>query len=598
VYSPSHPVDIERPDETQAIAGYEAQNVRPDSDFSLFYSLGESEAFHLFSYRDPTDSAGADGFFLLLLAPRPEAQQERIAKDVLLVLDRSGSMDGEKFQQAQAALRYILKQLGPGDRFHLLSFSTGIDMYAPELRPAEDANEAIAWVDGLSAAGSTDINRALLESVAVMDRERPTYLIFLTDGLPTEGVVDSQEILKNFAAAAPANLRLFSFGVGYDVDTVLLDSLAQEHHGLSSYVGPGQALDEVLSGFYERISTPVLTNLALDFGGLAVYDLYPNPLPDLFAGNQVVVVGRYRDGGTANVTLSGQTNQEQHSLLFEDQVFAKDSRGDTSGELIPRLWATRKIGYLLNQVRINGADKELIDQIVRLSIRYGIVTPYTSYLVTDELPLGAQSQERIVEDAFKSAAESPAAPSGQSAVERAAQEGALKGADVAPAPDILAAAENDSTGQTIRIAGSRTFVLQDGIWMDTTYDPQGMQVEKLAFLSPDYYQLLSARPDLGAALALGQQVLVVVEGVAYQVVPEDQASGPIDLPPTVATQPAPVNTPTSQTATRQPDAATETPARPKPAPTGQPGLCFSPLAVVFLPVAVIQLSRRRARRVS
>jgi Ca-activated chloride channel homolog len=249
VYSPSHPVGIDRRNDNHLIAGYEAKNVLPDSDFALYYSLGESEAFHLFSYRNPADPVDADGFFMLLLAPKPGDNRDRVAKDVLLVLDRSGSMDGEKFVQAQAALRFILKKLNPEDRFYLQAFSTGVETYARGLRPASEVNEALAWVDRLNAVGSTDINRALLEAAAAAQGDRPTYLIFLTDGLPTEGVTNTQEILNNFARQAQPNLRLFAFGVGYDVDTFLLDTLTQEHHGLSTYVRPGEQLDEILSVF-------------------------------------------------------------------------------------------------------------------------------------------------------------------------------------------------------------------------------------------------------------------------------------------------------------------------------------------------------------
>jgi Ca-activated chloride channel homolog len=231
-----------------------------------------------------------------LLAPRPDAEQEAVPKDVILVLDRSGSMEGEKFQQARQALGYILKQLNPEDRFNVIAFSTGLESYADLLRPASEASEATAWVDRLSAQGSTDINRALLEAAAIVAAERPAYLIFLTDGLPTEGVVDSQQILDNLADSAPDNLRLFAFGVGYDVDTFLLDSLAQAHHGSSTYVAPGERLDEVLSAFYARVSSPVMTDLELDWGWQA-YDMYPSPLPDLFAGSQIVVVGRYSQPG-------------------------------------------------------------------------------------------------------------------------------------------------------------------------------------------------------------------------------------------------------------------------------------------------------------
>jgi Ca-activated chloride channel family protein len=319
VYSPSHEVGVSRESDHHVVVGYEAANVLPNTDFALYYSLGETEAFHLLTFRDPSDSSDPDGFFLVLLAPRINTTDQVIPKDLILVLDRSGSMDGEKFQQAQQAAGYILDNLNQGDRFNIISFSTGIQMYSDELRPASETAEARFWLDGLRAEGSTDINRALLESAALVDPERSTYVIFLTDGLPTEGVTDSQSIITNFEADAPGNLRLFSFGVGYDVDTILLDSLSQDHHGRSTYVQPGMSLDEILSSFYSSISTPVLTNLELDFGDLSTYDLYPYPLPDLFAGSQVILMGRYREGGNMDITLTGEVNGEGQTFTFSDQ---------------------------------------------------------------------------------------------------------------------------------------------------------------------------------------------------------------------------------------------------------------------------------------
>ncbi|MCU0484530.1 MAG: VWA domain-containing protein [Anaerolineales bacterium] len=525
VYSSSHDLAVSRQAEDHVTAGYEAVNIRPDADFVLFYSVGESQALHLLTYRDPADSGNADGFFLVLLAPKADISQQVQAKDLILVLDRSGSMDGEKFQQAQEALRYILRHLNAEDRFNLIAFSTGLETYASGLRPASEASEALAWVDRLSAQGSTDINRALLEAAAMSDRERPTYLIFLTDGLPTEGVIESGRILNNFAEAASQDLRLFAFGVGYDVDTYLLDSLSQAHHGMSMYVTPGERLDEVLSAFYARISTPVLTNLQLDFGSLAVYDLYPQPLPDLFAGSQILAVGRYRQGGVTDLVLSGEVNGSVQTFRFPEQVFAVDSR-DQAGPLasLPRLWATRKIGYLLNKVRLEGPDRETIDQIVKLSIRYGIVTPYTSYLVTEEMPLGNAAQEAIAGaefDALQYAAPAPA--SGQEAVNKAADEGALSRADTAAAPSAEAA-------EVVRIAGTRTFVYSQDVWVDTLFDPDTMIPQKVPFLSEIYFKLAQSRPDLGAALALGERVIVVVDGTAYEVVSAEQSVEAVVLP--------------------------------------------------------------------
>jgi len=553
IYSPSHTVAISREGEHQATAGYEAQDVRPDTDFALYFSVGDSQAFHLVSWMDSDDP---DGFFLLLLAPKPDQIQAPLPKDVLLVLDRSGSMEGDKFQQAQEALRYVLRKLNPGDRFNIIAFSTGLESFAHEMQPAIDSQRALEWVDRLSAQGSTDINRALLEAAGMAHPERPTYLIFLTDGLPTEGEVESQKILANLSTVARSNLRLFTFGVGYDVDTILLDSLAQEHHGTSTYVLPGERLDEILSTFYERISSPVLTDLKLDFGNLSVYDLYPSPLPDLFRGSQIVLVGRYRQGGKADVSLSGIVNGRVETFRFEDQTFASSPDGKALGETstLPRLWATRKIGYLLNQLRLNGANQEVIDQVVRLSIRYGIITPYTSYLVTEEAPLGSAEQERIVQEQFSQMQSAPAAPaSGAGAVQKAADQGAMAAAE---APSSYAGLQ-EASGQ-VRILGSRAFVMKGNVWIDTLFDPDKMKAVKVSFLSDDYFALANADPQLAAAFSLGPSVIAVSGGLAYEIVPQGNDVDPIVVPVTDESN--------------MPEPATPTEAASLPVIKNQPGL--------------------------
>ncbi len=524
VYSPSHDVSTSRESDQHVIVGYEARDVRPDTDFGLYYSLGEEQALHLMTYRIPAEPADPDGFFLMLLAPKPDASAQSVSKDVLLILDRSGSMDGEKFMQAQEALRYILTHLNPDDRFNIIAFSTGLEVYGRNLRPADEAKEAIAWIDRLSAQGSTDINRALLEAVALADNERPTYLIFLTDGLPTEGVVDSHQILDNLATAVPDNIRLFAFGVGYDVDTFLLDSLAQEHHGTSSYVLPGEQIDEILSAFYAKISTPVLTNLAIDFGAIPVYDLYPSPLPDLFAGSQIVVVGRFRDFGNADLILTGEVNGKVQTFRFPNQEFDRTTGGLAMHSAIPRLWATRKIGHLLNRIRLEGPDQETVDQIVRLSLRYGIVTPYTSYLVTEPAPFEAADRDRIIMEQMLEMEAAAAAPSyGQEAVQKAADQGALAGAEAPVSPDQEAA-------DVVRIVGARTYLWNDGVWVDTAFDPGAMQTVKVPFLSQEYFALVASQPELADGFALGQRVIALSEGLAYEVVDEGESVPPIDLP--------------------------------------------------------------------
>lgn len=579
VYSPSHPISISRDGVYHVLVGYEENNVLPDSDFTLYYSIGEAEAFHLMTYRDPTNLEDSDGFFLLLLAPGFQESVRVVPKDVLLVLDRSGSMDGEKFQQAQQALRYIVNHLNPEDRFNIITFSTGVEVYAGDMRSVSDVDEALLWVDKLRAEGSTDINRALLEAASFASMERPTYLVFLTDGLPTVGEVDNQRIIANLQEAASKNLSLFAFGVGYDVDTFLLDSLAENHHGSSTYVIPGEKLDEILSTFYNKISAPILTELDLDFGELAIYDVYPDPLPDLFVGSQIVVTGRYRQGGITDVLLSGLVNGQRQELRFQDQVFDEMSsaRGEANKSL-PRLWATRKIGYLLKQIRLNGLDQETIDQIVYLSIRYGIITPYTSYLVTEPSPLGAGEQERIASEEFDSFQEQALSPTfGRQAVEKAEGQGSLANSDS------VASAPVEAAGK-VRVVGSHTFVNSNGVWMDTMFDPDLMETEKVVFLSDIYFDLAESTPDLASSFALGTDVIVVLGDVVYEVIGDEANSGLINETKLIPTEQNPQNT--EKIVTPQPAQQTSTPAG-NAGSTSLP--CLSGLVITVFPLLVLSL---------
>jgi Ca-activated chloride channel family protein len=429
VYSPTHNVDLNRISDEHVVLGYEEYDVKPDRDFDLFFSVDQSQiGVNLMTYRDP-QSDDPDGYFLLMLTPNIQVrEQEAIAKDVILVLDKSGSMDGVKFRQAQEALKFVLDHLNPEDRFNIIAFSTGVTQYASRLRSAEEASEAARWVDSLAAAGSTDIHRALQEAIFLADQERPAIIIFLTDGLPTEGITETEQIIENIRKSANSNVRLFAFGVGYDVDTYLLDTLAGENRGTTTYVTPEQAIDETVSGFYAKVSMPVLTDLELDFDDLVVYDVYPNTLPDLFAGTQLMLLGRYHDSGEVDLTLEGDIVNDRVTYAYDNQEFRRFGGRD----FIPRLWATRKIGVLLNQIRLQGADEETVDQIVRLSIRYGIITPYTSYLVTEPSAIGFEAQDEIVADALQDYMAAPMAVTGEEAVGRAAAESEIREAGVAP----------------------------------------------------------------------------------------------------------------------------------------------------------------------
>ncbi|MBC7223711.1 MAG: VWA domain-containing protein [Anaerolineae bacterium] len=542
VYSGSHDVAVDRDGDYHVRVGYEETDVLPDRDFTLYYGLsGEEFGLNLLSYREP----GEDGFFLLLVAPDMEAEAaERVAKDVLLVLDVSGSMRGAKLAQAKEALRFVLGNLHEDDRFHVIAFSTGVQAFAQGLQPASARDAARRWVDDLRAAGGTNIRRALLEALAQADPERPTILIFLTDGLATEGVTDTEEILQDVAREAPESVRLFCFGVGYDVNTVLLDTLASEHRGASAYVRPGQDIEEEVSAFYAKVSTPLLADVRLTFEGAQVEDTYPYPLPDLFAGTQLAVVGRYREGGPVRVVLEGEVNGEPRRFVYEDLTLREEG-----GEaFIPRLWATRKVGYLLTQVRLHGEDRELVDEIVDLSVRYGIITPYTSFLVEEpQLVLQEEGREAIVQREMQAMATAAPMVSGEAAVQKSVVQDALRAAERPP----------EAEAAQVRVVGPKTFVLQEGAWVDTAFDPARTQPTPVPFGGDAYFRLLAEEPALGPYFALGQEVVVVWKGRVYRVVASGEeatlqveAPSPIPTatarPPATTPTPSPSSTPTPQ----------------------------------------------------
>jgi Ca-activated chloride channel family protein len=550
VYSPTHQdrIFIERYGNHHATIGYEETDVLPEQDFELVYTVSQEDVgLNLLTYAEPGD----DGFFLLLAAPSVEVGKEQvIPRDVLLVLDTSGSMEGEKLAQAKEALVFVLQHLNEEDRFNVVAFSTGLSQYAVRLRPATDATEAVAWVRGLEAIGGTNINRALLEALAQTEGERPVVLIFLTDGLPTEGVTEIDQILANIGTTASENVRIFPFGVGDDVNTVLLDTLAQQNRGATGYVRSHERIDEEVSTFYAKIKTPILTDLKLDVDNVVVEDVYPYPLPDLFAGSQLIVAGRYRPSFSysrvSRVTLSGKVDGRRRQFVYEGTFRAGDDYADPTGlttSFIPRLWATRKIGHLLTQIRLHGEKEEWVDAVVDLSIRYGIVTPYTSFLIEEEDILTDAGREEAVQ---KYMATPAPAVSGAPAVEMAEEEAKLREADsAAPPADGGAAISHEGRGRAVRHVGSKTFVLEGGVWIDTVFNPDIMDTEQVSLGSQAYFDLLATRPAWGEYLALGERLILVVDTgaglTAYEVV-----EGPSDLLQTSPMETAEVPDPTNE----------------------------------------------------
>jgi Ca-activated chloride channel family protein len=598
VYSPTHhdQVFIDRPGDDRATVGYEARYVLPDQDFELVYTVSQADVgLNLMTFRGDEDA----GFFLLLAAPSVDARSDRaIPRDVLLVLDTSGSMEGEKLAQAKDALAYVLQHLNEEDRFNVIAFSTGLGQYAQRLRPASEAAEAAAWVQGLEAIGGTNINRALLEALADAKGERPTLLIFLTDGLPTEGVTEIDQILANVESASSDSLRLFAFGVGDDVNTVLLDSLAHQNRGASGYVRPGERVDEEVSAFYARIRTPLLTDLELDVDNVLLEDVYPYPLPDLYAGSQLIVTGRYRppssDSRVSRITLAGNVGGQRREFDYEGVFRSGEEYGDALKDpmsFIPRLWATRKIGHLLTQIRLHGENREWVDAVIELSIRYGIITPYTSFLVEEQDILTEAGRERAVQDYMATPAPDV---SGAPAVELAEEEARMREAGSAFSPaSVEGALQGGGAPSVVQHIGPKAFVRQDGVWVDTAFDTATGETERIPFGSSAYFDLLASQPGWGKVMALGDRVIFVMDSgdgaTAYEIVPEAADSAPL-----VVAETPEVAQPTDRPLEPSAVTATALPGGTAASSTGR-ALCRAPIALsgVTLMALVLWSTSRR-----
>ncbi len=418
VYSPTHDIVVERLGPNDVRVQYLAQNVRPDKDFELYYTKSDSSfGVGWLNYFD-----GEQGFFLFTFSPDPDDFEDcYVHKDIVFVIDRSGSMSGEKIVQAKEALKFILQQLGEDDRFTVISFNHNITELSGELMTVNSTNvsEALAYVDNLSAGGNTNINGALLDALDVLDGSTSSssaeIIVFLTDGIPTAGVTNEDRIaanVENANIALEVEASIYVFGVGYDVNTHLLDKLSTRNHGFSIYVDPSECLEEALVTFYGRIENPILTDVSVTFLGVDVSEAYPREIPDLFEGSQIVLVGKYSKAGDMVVIEtpigdnSGKLGREyvvykivrNHPNGENVVIITAIIRGDTTNgsmeltyefeltyadyhDFISRLWATRKVGDLVNQIRLGGETEELMENVKELGMRYGIITPYTSMLI-------------------------------------------------------------------------------------------------------------------------------------------------------------------------------------------------------------------------
>jgi Ca-activated chloride channel homolog len=524
IYSPTHVVDVKRNGDRRSVVTFESG--KDPQDFQLFYGLSREDfGVTLLTHREP----GKDGYYLLMISPKDDwSEEEYAAKDIVFVLDTSGSMSDEgKMEKARAALLYGIRILRPQDRFNVISFAGEERLMERSMIAADDAGRrrGEAFATSLKPAGGTNINEALLAAMKqFQSNDRPKILVFMTDGRPTVGATIPEQILATARNERTQGLRLFTFGVGYDVNTTLLDKMAAENGGVADYVEPKEDLEVKVSNFFTKVNYPVLTDLKLDMAGVETDLVYPRALPDVFRGSQVTLIGRYRnpiDLDFVRLQLSGKANAASKTFLYNNLRFPLR---EDANDFLPRLWATRRVGWLMEQIRSNGEQQELRDEIVDLGTRYGIVTPYTSYLALEPgaAPVDVTALPRnnrgFSGGQVFSNAPSPAkttadmrATTGAGAVQQSKRAREQQ-------ETIIVSRDKDSVSSAIKNAGGKTFYLIDGVWTDSEVKTGSTLPETtIKFGSDEYFALLKQKPKLGEFFSLGERVVVVFEGRVYRV---------------------------------------------------------------------------------
>lgn len=523
IYSPTHQIDVNKKGEREARVTFETKN--NDTDFQLYYGLSNNDfGMSLVTYRE----AGKDGYFLLMLSPKDAlAEREIVNKDIVFVLDTSGSMAEEgKMEKAKKALLFGIRTLRDGDRFNVINFAGEEHLMERDLIAAnsDGKKRGEEFVQKLRPDGGTNINDALLASLKQFDNgSRPKMLVFMTDGLPTVGEQNTERIVANIKNAKNVDVRIFPFGFGYDVNTTLLDKLGAENSGISDYVQPKEDLEVKVSNFFSRVSSPVLSDLELDFGPLLVDYTYPRKLGDIFRGMQLTVIGRYKntnDLRDITLRLTGKSGKESRSFSYANLDFPVRNEDNN---FLPRLWASRRVGWLLEQIRANGESKELRDEVVELGTRYGLVTPYTSYLATDGSM--ANIRQDAPADLMRIQAGAPAAKamkekSGAGAVQMSARQNSMQqntqvvsvdGVD----KDDQIVVRNSAVNQFV---ANKNFINQGGVWLDSEFTADAKLSETaIKFASDEYFKLIEREPELAQYLSLGEQVVVVWKGKVYRI---------------------------------------------------------------------------------
>jgi Ca-activated chloride channel family protein len=520
LYSPVEGVSVVRDTSRSAVLRWEAEGLRAPYEWTAVFGTTRAPVgISIIPFRE----FGDDGYALVLISPGLPDDDRRSPKNFILVADTSGSMAGEKIRNLKDGARYILNNLRAGDRFNVIAFEAQLRVFESAPAPATSATieRALDFVERLEAAGGTNIHEALVRALSLPRPARmPTYIVFITDGLPTIGVQTPDAILNAVAQHQKHDsARIFVLGVGLDVNVALLDRIARENSGSSEYVRNGPELEQKMSDLYRKLQAPVITNARLNVSGVRAYDMYPAESFDLFAGSQTVVALRYSGAGHAQVTVSGVFRERAFRVSRGAQFPARSS----ANPYVARVWATRKIGALLDEIRLKGGPRELIDSVIHLSRKYGIMTAYTDFLILEPGMRPEEARGRFLGGGgFGSGSPGSLAPPPSPDAAAKAQEASQ---------DFARLAQSETTGagdRNLKVCAARSFIFRNDRWEEPAFaealraDPE-LKPKKVVFLSDEYFKLVDANPDLKECFATATRLVLKIGDAWYEITDEKTA---------------------------------------------------------------------------
>ncbi len=541
IYTPFHEMKTEHKGDSEAKLGLEVKKLNIDQDIQLYYSTNEKEVgYSLFSYKKPKE----DGFFFLTFDAGIEKELALTQKDVTFVVDASESMKGYKMVGVRKAIQKCVQKLNDGDRFNVISFATDAETAFPKLTEKDETSvsKATQFVKELQPKGETNIEAALKKTFADKStkRSRPHFILFISGGEPTVGKDDEEALIDIVEFANPENTRIFTFGIGDEVNTYLLDRLSSRKNGTRTYIMEEGEILETITAFYATISEPIITNLELRLGeGLKATDIYPKDLSSLDKNEPLTIVGRYKKGGKSGVSLIGDVNNQLKRHRFEAN-FASD---DTQYGFVPQLWAARAVGATLDEVRLDGEEDELIDKIAILSKKYGIITPYTTHLIVENTNVSAEDKSaeetkkakavnkaiRIFDDADYSTEYEVLTDevTGEESI-ACSEELQLLGQaqhvlDLRPGQDRMKC--KTSKGSEIKnvatqyanVNGHIFYQTMDNYWVDIAIFNRKGNIEKIVFGSDKYFELANSNAEAATYMTLGTNVKFAAGGKVYNV---------------------------------------------------------------------------------